>query len=251
MTTSLDLNEDLLYPSGDGEPMAENTVQYRWIVILKENLEIIFADDPNVFIAADMFWYPVQVKTPPAPRQAPDVMVVFGRPKGDRRSYMQWKENNIPFQVVFEVLSDSNRTREGRTALDFKFRFYQQYGVEEYYIYDPDECVLQGWQRQNNQLVSIAQMSDWTSPRLGIRFGWQPSTELEVYRPNGQRFLSPMELEQQLQQERQRAEQANQRAERAEQARLGAVPRLRSLGLTPEQIAEALDLSIDEVRSSD
>jgi Uma2 family endonuclease len=40
--------------------------------------------------------------------QAPDTMVVFGRPKGDRGSYKQWQEENIPPQVVFEFLSPSN-----------------------------------------------------------------------------------------------------------------------------------------------
>lgn len=44
MSTSLDLNEDLLYPSSDGKPMAESTEPYRWIVMIKENLEILFAD---------------------------------------------------------------------------------------------------------------------------------------------------------------------------------------------------------------
>ena len=29
-----------LYPSSDGKPMAENTQQYRWIVLIKENLEL-------------------------------------------------------------------------------------------------------------------------------------------------------------------------------------------------------------------
>lgn len=47
-------------------------------------------------------------------------MVVLGRPKGDppkvtlceRGSYQQWKENNIPPQVVFEVLSPGNTQNE-------------------------------------------------------------------------------------------------------------------------------------------
>jgi hypothetical protein len=57
--------------------------------------------------------------------------------------------------------------------MDYKFQFYERYGVEEYYIYDPDELTLEGWQRQGNQLVDIARMSGWVSPRLGIRFDWQ------------------------------------------------------------------------------
>ena len=36
-------------------------------------------------------------------------MVVFGRSKGDRGSYQQWKEDNIPPQVAFEILSPGNR----------------------------------------------------------------------------------------------------------------------------------------------
>ena len=91
-------DEQTLYPQSDGKPMAEGTEQYDWIVIIKENLEILFADNPKVFIAADLLWYPVPVPEeipvaaiePPSVRsQAPDVMVIFDRPKGKRRSYLQ------------------------------------------------------------------------------------------------------------------------------------------------------------------
>jgi Uma2 family endonuclease len=222
MSAALDLNEDLLYPESDGKPMAESTEQYRWIVMIKENLEIQFADRPDVFIAADLFWYPVKVNAFPVPQQVPDVMVVFGRPKGMRRSYQQWKENNLPAQVVFEILSASNKTREGLEAMEFKFQFYEQYEVEEYYIYDPDEFTLEGWQRQGQILVPIPQMNGWVSPRLGVRFQWQPRTELVLYRPDGQSFLSSVELEQRAKQARLRADQEHLRAEqerlRAEQA---------------------------------
>jgi hypothetical protein len=39
MVTSLNRDEDLLYPESDGKPMAESTEQYRWIIMIKENLE--------------------------------------------------------------------------------------------------------------------------------------------------------------------------------------------------------------------
>jgi Uma2 family endonuclease len=249
MSTFLNLSEDLLYPESDGEPMAESTEQYRWIVMVKENLEILFRDHPNVFIAADLFWYPTQVSDSPAPRQAPDVMVVFGRPKGARRSYKQWQEDNTPAQVVFEILSASNKTRDGLEAMDFKLLFYQKYGVEEYYIYDPDEFTLEGWQRQGSLLVQIPQMSGWVSPRLQIRFEWQPRAELTLYGLDGRRFLSSVELKQQLEQERFRAEQERFRAEQAEQTLREAVPRLLALGLTLEQIAQSLGLAIADIQA--
>jgi Uma2 family endonuclease len=237
--------------------MADNTQQYRWIVLIKENLEILLANRPDVFIAADLLWYPVQVKQPPAPSQAPDVMVIFGRPKGERRSYRQWEEGNLAPQVVFEILSDSNKTAEGKREMERKFAFYQQHGVEEYYIYDPDELNLEGWQRQGEQLVPIEPISNWVSPRLQVRFAWQEGEELALYRPDGQRFLSFLELEERLlierqraEQERQRAEQQQQRAEqqqqRAEQAeaalqeerrqRQALLERLRELGVNPDKL---------------
>jgi hypothetical protein len=46
--------------------MAENTEQYEWLVKIKENLEILFADDPDVFVAGDLLWYPVPTAGSPA-----------------------------------------------------------------------------------------------------------------------------------------------------------------------------------------
>ena len=84
---------DIIYPDSDGKLMSDNTKQFRWIVTIKENLEILFASQDDVFVAGDLLWYPVQGDN--KIRQAPDVMVVFGRPKKDRGSYKQWEENNI------------------------------------------------------------------------------------------------------------------------------------------------------------
>ncbi|MEC4805732.1 MAG: Uma2 family endonuclease, partial [Jaaginema sp. PMC 1080.18] len=97
----------IIYPDSDGQPMADNTQQFRWIVLIKENLEVLFADNPDVFVAGDLLWYPVEGQ--PKIRIAPDAMVIFGRPKGDRGSYRQWEEENIVPQVVFEILSPGNR----------------------------------------------------------------------------------------------------------------------------------------------
>ncbi len=222
MVLSATLTDAELYPSSDGQPMAENTVQYRWLVLIKENLERWFADRPDVFVAGDLLWYPVAVTVPPAPRQAPDVMVVLGRPKGDRLSYKQFEEGGAPPQVVFEILSESNRGRRGQAEMATKFRFYEQYGVEEYYIYDPDRWELTGWQRQGAALVPIAEVGRWVSPLLGVRFVWEPGTELALYLPNGERFLTPLEMAQERDRERQRRVQAEQRTiaeqERRQQA---------------------------------
>lgn len=207
----------IVYPETDGQPMAENTLQFRWIVTIKEGLEAQFADDPNVFIAGDLFWYPVEGH--PEIVMAPDTLAAFGRPKGDRRCYLQWEEGGIAPQVVFEILSPSNRPGE----LIRKFSFYERYGVEEYYIYDPDTGRLEGWLRDGEKLTEIAQMNGWISPRLGIRFELI-GEELHLYHPDGSPFLTYVQVmkrweeeRERLTLERQRAQQAGERADRATQ----------------------------------
>ena len=85
---SVHTNTKIVYPDNAHQPFADNTKQFCWIVTLKENLEILFEGDPKVFVAGDLLWYPVEGNN--KLRQAPDAMVVFGRPKGDRGSYRQW-----------------------------------------------------------------------------------------------------------------------------------------------------------------
>jgi Uma2 family endonuclease len=218
------------YPDSDGNPMSDNTEQYRWIVIIKENLEIMYADNPNVFVAGDLAWYPVRYTQQ---RMAPDVMVVFGRPKGRRGSYKQWEEDNIAPQVAFEILSPSNKDRRGIDSLDEKFAFYKTYGIQEYYIYDPDDFVLQGWEYAEERFVRIEMQPQWVSPLLQVRFEWQVGKELVLYRPNGQRFLSSVELEQRALTAEQRAVTAEQRVVTAEQRVVTAEQRV----VTAEQLA--------------
>jgi Uma2 family endonuclease len=223
------LEVDRRFPDSDGQPMADNTEQFQWIVLIKENLEVLFADDPNVFVAGDLLWYPVpsQIVSP----TAPDVMVAFGRPKGRRGSYKQWQEDDIAPQVVFEILSPSNTPEK----MDLKLEFYDTYGIEEYYLYDPATFRLEGWIRQGEHLNKLWQMNDWVSPRLGIRFDTS-QRELVLYRPDGQRFLTTIEREQQMTQERQRTEQERQRAEQAQQKAEQLAAYLRSIGVDPDNL---------------
>jgi Uma2 family endonuclease len=208
--------------------MADNTRQFRWIVMIQQNLDAWFADDPTVFVAGDLLWYPVQGEN--KIRQAPDVMVVFGRPKGDRGSYQQWNEDNIAPQVVFEVRSPGN----SQTELDKKLLFYERYNVEEYYLYDPDRNDLSGWLRKEERLLPIDSMADWISPRLKIRFEFDDDG-LRLYLPDGAPFSTLEQERQRAEQERQRAEQERQRAEQAEQRAIRLAEQLKAMGIDPEQ----------------
>ncbi len=225
---------EIIYPQSDGQPMADNTIQFRWITVIYYNLAWMFAKNPHVFVAGDLLWYPVEGNN--QLRQAPDIMVVFGVEKRDRGSYQQWQENHVTPQVVFEILSPGNTRKE----MNRKWLFYDRYGVEEYYLYDPYQNRLKGWLRSKNGLDTVDEVNGWISPRLGIQFAVTTDTLILSY-PNGQPFADYMEVQQQLeavktqlQQERQTKEtlleqlqQERQRANHLEQL-------LREVGIEPK-----------------
>jgi Uma2 family endonuclease len=207
--------QTIIYPDSDGKPMSDNTLQFRWITTIKWGIDAMLRHDPDVFVAGDLLWYPVEGK--PKIRIAPDILVAFGRPKGDRGSYKQWEEGGIAPQVAFEILSPGNRIEE----MFRKFRFYQRYGVEEYYIYDPDHGSLDGCLRTGRRLKEIPKMAGFISPRLQIRFepGEGPDN-LVLIRPDGHPFLTYVQLMEQFEAERQRADRY--------------LAKLRELGIEPE-----------------
>jgi Uma2 family endonuclease len=248
-----DAPAEIIYPDSDGEPMAENTWQWDWIALLKQNIDALVPD----FVAGDHFWYPVEGR--PDIRLAPDVMVCLGRPKGHRGSYMQFREEGVPPAVVIEVMSPGNSARE----MSRKSHFYFHYGANEMIVVDPDTHT--GWAlvKDPGGLVESYDINGWTSPILQIRF-IRENGELVVYRPDGQKFLSAEELRARIdeaekaskealtraeqeaaraEQEAARAEQeaarAEQEAARAEQeaaraSRLAA--KLAALGIDPDSV---------------
>jgi Uma2 family endonuclease len=235
-------NTEIYYPDTDGLPMANNTLHAEYITTTKYGIESAFEDRDDVFVAADLFWYPVEGK--PRIVLAPDVMVALGRPKGARKSYKQWEEGGIAPQVVFEFLSESNTQSE----MARKATFFEHYGVQEYYLYDIENKILSGlvrFQEEDDVLEEIPDMQNWVSPRLRIRFDMS-SGELQIYKPNGKPFLSYAEfqqLENMLEETTERLERTTERLEETQseldqtlkQKELLAT-KLRELGINPDAL---------------
>jgi Uma2 family endonuclease len=220
----------LVFPDSDGQPMAENTRQWEAIATLKGNIEAFAPAD--AFVASDHLIYVDPLD--PAARQAPDVYVAFGRPRGHRGSYKVWEEGGVFPQVVFEVLAPSNTDAEMRDKRDFYFG----HGAAEYYEFDPEAGTWVGFvlDADTEAPRRIEQMDGHTSPRLGMRFAFRP-TELLVYRPDGERFLSFQELNDQRDAERRRAEREKARAEAAEREAEQFRQMLRAAGIDPDRPA--------------
>ncbi|MFO0936674.1 MAG: Uma2 family endonuclease [Gemmataceae bacterium] len=144
-----------LYPSGDGEPMAETPIHVEAIILLGQALEDVLGSD--WFVGMDLFWYHEEGN--PKARVAPDLIVVPHVGKTDRRSFFSWIESHSPV-VVFDMAS------KGTWKNDFedKFRTYESLGVPEYFIFDPKgEYVvprLQGFRLENGVYRRIPTIDD-------------------------------------------------------------------------------------------
>lgn len=242
--------EAVVYPESDGKPMADNTLQWDWMVKIVGELREQYAGQP-VFVAGDLFWYPVEGD--PRTVAAPDALVAFGRPPGYRGSYKQWEEGGVVPQVVFEVLSPGNTDEEMEAKLDF----YERHGVEEYYFIDPYEEVYEAYHRRGDRLRPVRQsrLNGFVSPRLGVRF--QTAGGLKLFAPDGREFQAREERVQEIAEElrktalafeeererrieeTRRADAEHRRADAERQARDVLAAKLRELGVNPDDLLRA------------
>jgi Uma2 family endonuclease len=120
-----------IYPECDGKPMAETDIHRQLLSDLVFTLETFFQNQPDVYVSGNLLIY--YVEGDPKKRIAPDVFVVRGVEKRPRRIYKLWEEGVAP-QVVIELTS----RQTWREDLQEKWRLYEQLGVEEYFIFDPE-----------------------------------------------------------------------------------------------------------------
>jgi Uma2 family endonuclease len=165
-----------------------------------------------------------------------------------RRSYTPHLEGE-PVAVVMEFLSDTETGEySSRPTYPYGKLYYYEHilRVPTYATFDPAIPLLEVRQLKNDkyELQTPDEMQRfwipelhlmlglWYGERLGITTHW-----LRWWDEAGNLLLWSME----------KAEQERQRAEQERQARLEAIPKLLSMGLSIEQVATALDLSIAEI----
>lgn len=230
-------------PCSDDTPV-DNEIQNLIPNLLLAVLALVWCDRQDWFLGVDMGIYYLyeQVRQPVV---VPDGFLSLGvqRRKGDcgRLSYVLWEENNIPPMWALEIVS-----KTGGGEYDEKLTKYAQLGVLYYVIYNPDY-----WQRDKHDPLEVYYLVEGEYVRQPAEPVWMPEVGLGIgrgigtyegwtrewlywYDQQGERFLTPEEsLEQELQ--------------RTQQAQRKAIAQLLSLGLSVEQIAGALGLSVQEV----
>lgn len=122
----------IFYPESDGQPMAETDTHIRLINDLKGALDRHFAEDSTVYVTGCIMFY--YMEGVPEECVSPDVMVCFGAPKGDRRTYRVWEENYVVPSVIFEITS----RKTAKADRVEKKELYALLGVREYFIYNPE-----------------------------------------------------------------------------------------------------------------
>lgn len=142
-----------IYPASDGKPLAETDVHAELFIDLRTALQNHFRDQPDVYVSGNLLIYYVQGN--PKKNVAPDVFVVRGVEKRQRRIYQLWEEGVAP-QVVIELTS----RRTWREDLQEKWRLYEELGVQEYFIFDPEydylDEALAGYRLQEGRYAALA-----------------------------------------------------------------------------------------------
>ena len=206
------------YPSGDGQPMAENDAQLAAIHYAIGALRVHFQDRDDVYVSGDLLMYYEEGN--PRVSVAPDVFVVFGIEDRMRMRYLVWEEGKGP-DFVLEVASKST----WREDLGPKRDIYARLGVKEYWMYDPTgeyfSPVLQGLRRAGSAYVRQLAVASpdgaltLSSDTLGLELRAQGG-EMRFRDPTtGQTLLSHAELAAALQEDAAARREAESRAEAA------------------------------------
>ncbi len=241
--TSLE-QEEIQYPSSDGEPMAESDITRDYMTYGVEALKLHFQGISDVYVSANSFVYYEEGNK--AAVVAPDIYAVFGVRKRKRDNYKVWQEGGIAPQFVLEITSATTQDVDQGT----KPETYRSLGVKEYFQYDPSgdylNPILQGVRLVNNQyepipVNNIAFDTLWLySEVLGLELHLV-SGELRFRNPQTGEFLKTY---QQSEQGRLAAEQAQMAAESALRS---LISHLLNSGMNLEQVAQMMNLSPLEV----
>ncbi len=230
---SVPAERTVIYPESDGEPMAETDIHRKLMTDFIEMLENHFRSRPDVYVSGNLLLYYEEGN--PKASVAPDVFVVFGIEKKQRRTYRLWEEGKGPDFVLELVSKNTYRNDLG----DKKDLYASVLSVKEYYLYDPDgqylPSPLLGYRLEKDGVYSPIQPVGARLPSfvLGLELGirddelklYNPLTKDWVLKPVEQADARTQQAEAKAQQESLARRQAEARAQQAE----AELARLRTL----------------------
>ena len=166
--SAMPLEQEIEYPTSDGQPMAETTLHREIMADIIAALERRYAATPDVWVGGNLFL--CYEKGNPSAALAPDVLLARGISKWKRPNYLLWQE--VPPSLIVEITSRSTR----REDLGKKKQVYETIGVEEYILFDPYaeylDPQLQGFRLAGSryQLIQAGRDGSLVSVATGLTF---------------------------------------------------------------------------------
>jgi Uma2 family endonuclease len=182
--------DGVYYPEQREDDMGETSYHIKLIADFLTILKHFFKDRRDVFLSANMNLY--YEKGSPQKWFAPDLLVAFGVPNVERSSYLLFREKVFP-QVIFEVASGKTWSSD----LDTKFRFYESFGAEEYYVFDPEFAYLpsplMAFHRRDEKFVELEIENNRVfSPRLNLEIV-QTENTFRLFNPQTNEYLRTLD----------------------------------------------------------
>jgi Uma2 family endonuclease len=185
--------EEDIYPESNGQSVAETDLHRDELLELVATLKTRYGREDDVYVSGNLLFYYEEGN--PRKVVAPDVFIVRGVRKQQRRKYLLWKEERAPFFII-EVTSESTRQED----LKRKKELYERLGVEEYILYDPyGEYLrppLQGFRLVRGRYQPIAPEADGSLRSLttGLILRREGERLSLVDATTGERLLRPDEV---------------------------------------------------------
>jgi Uma2 family endonuclease len=205
------------------EPQLETDFHRRQIDLLIRLLEFCWQDRPDFYISGNLTVYYNEQQLKKRDFIGPDIFIVLGAEKKNRRSWAIWEEGGKYPNVVIELLSSSTATVDKGP----KKQLYQDvWRVPNYYWFHPETMEFAGFSLVHGRYEAIAP----------TEAGWLWSDQLEMFLGIHDRQLRWFSQEGQLiplpeEEERLAKEQAQLRAKQLEDY-------LRSQGIDPNNLPD-------------
>ncbi|MBW4552179.1 MAG: Uma2 family endonuclease [Aphanocapsa sp. GSE-SYN-MK-11-07L] len=224
-SVSEDISDEIRLPTNlySDEPPLETDFHRRQIDLLIRLLEFWWQDRPDFYISGNLTVYYNQQQLKNLDFRGPDVFVVLGAEKRDRRSWTIWEEGGKYPNVVIELLSSSTATVDKGTKKDL---YQDVWRVPDYFWFHPETLEFAGFHLGDGRYAAIAPTES----------GWLWSEQLELYLGIHERQLRWFSAEGQLIPLPEEQAQQAEAQERQRSERLAAI--LRSQGIDPDQLPE-------------
>ena len=212
------------------EPPLETDLHRNQIDLLIRLLKFWWHDQQDFYISGNLTVYYNTQQLKSRDFRGPDVFVVLGTEKKDRRSWAIWEEGGKYPNVVIELLSSSTASVDKGAK---KALYQDVWRLPEYYWFHPETLEFAGFHLGNGRYEAIqpTEQNHLPSEQLGLALGIH-ERQLRWFTAEGELIPLPEDLERQrAEQERQRAEQERQQKERLENY-------LRSQGIDPNHLPD-------------